>query len=366
MSTERQEHRAADGLRGQRGTVTMLAVVGMALLLVITVSFVSLAQVETKIGVNHVQGVRAMQAAEAGAQRVFREIANSRKTASYWLSQPRPFLVGVALVSGGSDQYTVSVFDNSANAGGPDTDNLVAVQSTGRSGGASWTVTLLVQPSAFAPLDAVLVANHLKIGGSPAVQGGCGSIHVPDPAADATLDVDPHGAVVAQQGISTSGNGTGDYYKTTSPVPQGTSRVSPIQTAARPVPTVDPKKYAKYADYFLNDNGWAYQWTSSAVDLGTNWCATTPCGDPLGWTKLTPDGFKAGDCVLGWKRQSAPTSGGPAVWVDCGSGGGAGSIPGTFYVRGAAKMSSSPGTPSNPYRVPPSRCRGVRSWSGTT
>jgi len=71
MSTERQEHRAADGLRGQRGTVTMLAVAGMALLLVITVSFVSVAQVETKIGVNHVQDVRAMQAAEGGARRAF-------------------------------------------------------------------------------------------------------------------------------------------------------------------------------------------------------------------------------------------------------------------------------------------------------
>ena len=58
----------ARGLGGEQGSATMIAAAGLVLLLVITVSFVSLAQVETKIGVNHAQEVRALQAAEAGAR----------------------------------------------------------------------------------------------------------------------------------------------------------------------------------------------------------------------------------------------------------------------------------------------------------
>jgi len=278
-------------------------------------------------------------------------MAAGHNVASYWLSQPRPYYNRVALVSGGSETYTVSIVDNSANPAGPDTDGLVAIQSTGTSGGASRTVTLLVQPSAYAPLDAVRVTNQLRISGSPLVQGACGSVHIADAGSDSTVDIDLRGTPVVQQGVSTSGAGSGDYIKSVFPVLPGALHVSPTQTVARPVPTIDPKKYAKYADYFLNDNGYAYQWTSSAVDVGTNWCATTPCGDPSGWTKLTPAGFSPGSCVVGWQRQSAPTGSGPALWVDCGASGGGGGTPGTFYVRGAVKMTHSPGTLLSPYRV---------------
>src|SRR5437867_4567790 len=164
MSVRHQPGRHGDGLRSERGSAAMLAAVGMALLLVITLSFVSLAQLEMKIGVNRVQEVRATQAAEAGARRLFREMANSWSTASYWLSQPRPYYSGETLTPRGRDTtYTVSVLDNSANPNGPDTDHLVVIQSTGMSAGASRTVLLLVQPSEFAPLDGVRIANHLKV-----------------------------------------------------------------------------------------------------------------------------------------------------------------------------------------------------------
>ena len=125
--------------RGERGSATMLAAVGMVLLLTVVASFVALAQVESKIGVNHVQEVRAIQAAEAGARRVLAEISNGGETASDWLAKARPYLTNVAVDSTGTATYTVSVADNSANAGGPDTDNLVAIESVGTSGGASRT-----------------------------------------------------------------------------------------------------------------------------------------------------------------------------------------------------------------------------------
>src|SRR5205823_12227467 len=133
----------------------------------------------------------------------------------------------VALVSGGSETYTVSIDDNSANPAGPDTDGLVAIQSTGTSGGASRTVTLLVQPSAYAPLDAVRVTNQLRISGSPLVQGACGSVHIADAGSDSTVDIDLRGTPVVQQGVSTSGAGSGDYIKSVFPALPGALHASP-------------------------------------------------------------------------------------------------------------------------------------------
>src|SRR5439155_8177876 len=73
-------------LLGERGSMAVIAILGMALLLVITVAFVALAQLETKIGVNHAQEVQATQAAEAGARRVYRAIADGSDTGATWVT----------------------------------------------------------------------------------------------------------------------------------------------------------------------------------------------------------------------------------------------------------------------------------------
>src|SRR5438445_1137406 len=138
----------AKGLSGERGSMAVIAILGMALLLVITVAFVALAQLETKIGVNHAQEVQATQAGEAGARRVYREIADGTETGAQWVAKSQPVRTGT--LAGGS--YSVTVVNSS-------TASNVAVQSTGTSGGARSVVTLLVSPTSY-PQHAVDLGGY--------------------------------------------------------------------------------------------------------------------------------------------------------------------------------------------------------------
>jgi cytoskeletal protein CcmA (bactofilin family) len=243
---------------------------------------------------------------------------------------------------------------------GADTDNQVVIRSTGTSGRATQTVNLLVQPSDYAPDDALRVNNHLTISGSSLqVQGACASLRVPSPA-DAAVDIAVSGTnIVVEKGIYTNGtsspSGTPSYYKIqcapgTCP-PSGSWTMTAIteNTFVPAAPTVDPTRYAKYADYLLSGDGYMYQWTSSAVDVGT---CSSPCANPSGWTKLTiKDGggtytVTPPSCIKGWQFQS----GTPNTWTDSGCSA-TNFVEGTFYIKGKGNLQNNHGTLATPMHV---------------
>lgn len=353
-------------LRRERGAAAMIAAIGMVFLAVVALSFVSLAQLETKIGVNHAQEVRAVQAAEAGARRVFREIYDGGGSGTSWLTKTQPIHNDVAVDASGSARYTIRVIDNNDGDGNlnADADNLVIIESTGRAGtpGAEHRVALIVNPSGGAT-DAVRVPNNLTISGNPTILGKCGSVHVPvSPGYSGGLNLETAGNPVIAQGASTSGTSVaGDYYKSDT----ATGSQVPPETGvqARPAPTINPAVFAKYADYLLADDGFAYLYVGGPfyVNPGTlSHCTTTPCPpkNPGGWlrhaSKLTEPNKstkETGQCSFGWKMVSEVSSSGPVVWENCGPGGGGYETPGTFYVMGDAVISNNPGTAANPLKI---------------
>jgi hypothetical protein len=142
---------------------------------IVAVSAMQLGQFETRIGVNHSNEVRAVQAAEAGARLVFRQFANSSQTTQQWLDMAQPIHNLVPIHAAGTARYTVSIVDNNDD-GNPatDSDGVVMIRSEGASGagGSRVAVGLLVSGNGpFVALDGVRVANSLGISGNPIVQG---------------------------------------------------------------------------------------------------------------------------------------------------------------------------------------------------
>lgn len=299
--------------RAERGTILPLTLMILLILASLVSALLALGVTEPQIAANLLRGSQALFAAEAGVERAFAQMLATQDPNDFTINFTNFITAGFPAgtmftdVAIGGSTYTVTALDNNDGDGNlaADADSAVFLSSTGTApGGATRTIRTLVT-SRYDFKDAVVTNGDLSLSGSGCVQGSRGGVH-----SNSNLTVS------GGSGMEIDQHATATVNYTESGSPQIGGQTGGNQPR-HPIPSLQPSNFRSLASIVLKSTG-------TATDGAGN-----PISIPSGWSFTAAKGAN------------------PASWTFNGSTG----TDGTYFVETAVSITSSPNTPTNPWRA---------------
>lgn len=300
-------------LGDDRGLILPLALMAFIVLGALAAAILSIGGSEAQIASNHLRAVQAGFLAEAGLERAFDTLRTNASTKATATATLQNIISNEPLGGAG----TFDVWYQQAGT------NTFRVVSTGTAAiGGSQAIRRATMSTFFHSDDAILTDGSLTISGSTDVlstNGACGNVH-------ANENLTLNGGTNLQ--ISGNATASGTYQEIGSPSIGGDHDTDP--EPEKTVPVINPTDFLIVAKASLPANHIFQMMANGQVLDGSGALIET----------LT----SGATSTCGWRFTSGP----PAEWQFSGNGT---PCDGTFYFEGNATVSSSPGSPANPWKT---------------